>query len=97
MLVLIQFLFRLAFGLAAAMVATPHKKVSSGFFRVHLQVLLGLNVFVALLCYLQHISVGVAGLAAILSYFGTVMWLYEKPRPGYVLLTLVSAADIIGA
>ena len=38
---LVEFLFRLTFGVATAMALTPAKWVTSGFFRVHLWVLLG--------------------------------------------------------
>ena len=42
------FVFRLSFGLAVAMAWTPFRYVNSGFYRVHLWVLLGLNTFAAL-------------------------------------------------
>ena len=45
--VLIEFVFRLAFGLTAAMAVTSARDVTSGFFRVHLWVGLGLNTFSA--------------------------------------------------
>ena len=45
--ILVQFLFRLAFGLAAAMALTSPRWVTPGFYRVHLWVGLGINTFVA--------------------------------------------------
>ena len=45
---LADFLFRLTFGVAAAMTGISSKDVSSGFFRVHLWVLLGLQTLAAL-------------------------------------------------
>jgi hypothetical protein len=45
---LVEFLFRLTFGIAAAMALTPARLVSSGFFRVHLWVLMGLATLAAL-------------------------------------------------
>ena len=50
---LIQFVFRLTFGVALAMAITPARHVSSGFYRVHLWVLMGLNTFAALAIYSQ--------------------------------------------
>ena len=51
MLILTQFLFRLSFGLAMAMAVTSPKRVTSGYFRNHLYVLLGLNVLAALVAW----------------------------------------------
>jgi hypothetical protein len=45
---LVEFLFRLTFGIAVAMALTPARLVSSGFFRVHLWVLMGLQTLAAL-------------------------------------------------
>ena len=44
---LTQFLYRLSFGLAAGMAVTSPRLVTSGFFRNHLYVVLGLNVLAA--------------------------------------------------
>ena len=41
------------FGVALAMAITPSKHVSSGFYRVHLWVLMGLNTFAALAVFSQ--------------------------------------------
>ena len=49
--ILVEFLFRLTFGVAAAMALTPPRQVTSGFFRVHLWVLLGLQTLAALALY----------------------------------------------
>lgn len=97
--ILTQFVFRLAFGLALAMSLTPSRLVPSGFYRVHLYVLLGLNVLATL------VAVGardqfelwppVAG--ALVSYAGAVVWLYEKPRAGIVLLVAVTGLALLGA
>lgn len=45
---LVEFLFRLTFGIALAMALTPAHLVSGGFFRVHLWVLMGLQTLAAL-------------------------------------------------
>lgn len=92
--ILIQFVFRLALGLAATMALTSPKQVDSGFFRVHLWVLLGLGTFGSLVAYSRQsmfeqptlvlaLAIGVT----VLSYVGSVVWLYEKTTMG--MLTLI--------
>jgi hypothetical protein len=97
--VLTQFIFRLGFGLALAMACTSPRLVVSGFFRVHLWVLLGLNVLATMVAWTapQRFSLWPPVAAAVLSYVGSVVWLYEKPRAGRVLLWLVSGVCITGA
>jgi hypothetical protein len=97
--ILIQFVLRLSFGLALGMALTPPRQVTSGYYRNHLYVLLGLNVLATLAAlggsdrwaYLLPLA------AAILSYAGSVCWLYEKPRAGLVALVLVAAVSLAGA
>lgn len=99
--ILVQFLFRMSFGLAFAMAITPSKHVTSGFFRVHLWVTLGLNTFASALVFLlpsefpdgRQFGFG-GGFAAVLSYIGAVVWLYEKPRIGIVFLWLVAVVNL---
>ena len=43
LVILCQFLFRLSLGMAAGMGATSPRRVTSGYFRNHLYVLMGLN------------------------------------------------------
>lgn len=98
---LVQFLLRLSFGLATAMVVTPAKWVTSGFFRVHLWVLMGLGTFTALAIssrwtwYAAHSSPSIVlGLtigAAALSYLGAIAWMYEARQLGKALLLVVAA------
>lgn len=102
--ILVQFVFRLAFGLAAAMSLTSSKEVTAGFFRVHLWVVMGLNTFVAALAWSlpdivpQAASVRwLATVGAILSYVGAVAWLYEGHRTGRILLVLVTVVNVVGA
>jgi hypothetical protein len=98
MYVLSQFLFRLAFGMAAAMAASSPRLVTSGYFRVHLYVILGLNTLAAMVAVASPeyaLWPPVAG--AILSYLGAVAWLYEKPLAGRLFLVLVSAVALAGA
>jgi hypothetical protein len=99
--ILIQFLFRMSFGLSLAMFATSSKHVTSGFFRVHLWVLLGLNTFAACVVYLildDLPSVGrlVVGpiASAIVCYVGAVMWLYELPIAGKIALAVNAALAV---
>lgn len=100
LVVLIQFVFRVTFGVACAMGITSSKLVTSGFFRVHLWVLMGLNTLAGLCIYTQreslhtkfdHVSV-VLGFAiglAVASYLGGAFWLYEKAGAGKAILYLV--------
>jgi hypothetical protein len=95
---LVQFLLRLTFGLAVGMAVTSPRLVSSGYFRNHLYVTLGLSTLAALVA--MNLSTPVAGFsaaAAVLSYVGSVCWLYESKRAGVVVLWLVAAAALVGA
>lgn len=95
---LIQFLLRLSFGLAAGMAITSSKKVTSGYFRNHLYVTLGLTTLAAMVSYyvardVLWYAVG----AAAASYVGSVFWLYEKAAAGRVFLILVTLTAAGGA
>lgn len=99
--VLVQFVFRLSFGMALAMAGTPSRLVTSGFYRVHLWVLMGLNTFAALAIWSGRESLAgapaVLGLAislVLLSYAGAVAWLYERKRVGTAALLLIVAAAL---
>lgn len=104
---LIQFVFRLSFGLALAMAVTPSKLVTSGFYRVHLWVLLGLNTLAGLAAFFQRDPVEsngpwgwvlvIAIFAAAVSYVGAILWLYERSRAGKIAILLVAAATLTGA
>ncbi len=101
---LVAFVLRLAFGLAAAMSLTSARSVTSGYFRVHLWVVLGLNTFASVLLLLVPESVPHARrivvftmLAGLLSYMGSVLWLYELPRAGRCALISVAALNLIAA
>lgn len=101
--ILVQFLFRLAFGLAAAMAWTSPQQVTAGFFRVHLWVGLGISTFVAGMLYLlpqfesRSMLLVTAIAAAVASYIGAVIWLYERLRAGRVLLAAVALINLWGA
>ncbi len=105
---LIQFVFRLTFGVALAMAVTPSKHVSSGFYRVHLWVLMGLNTFAALAVYSQteslagvltnwQLPLALAIALAVLCYVGSVIWLYEKSDLGTAVIVLVAAGSLLAA
>jgi hypothetical protein len=97
---LFQFLSRLSFGLSLVMgLAISARAVPSGFFRGHSLVLLGITVLAALIAFNQpgdrfwYLSTA----AAVASYFGSVAWLYEKPRVGKCALLTVSMLSLFHA
>lgn len=80
------------------MAVTSPKEVTSGFFRVHLWVLLGLGTFGSLVAYSRaeffdqpKLLLGLAITVTVLSYVGSVIWLYEKHRAGQTSLWLITA------
>ena len=103
--ILIQFVFRLTLGLAGTMALTSPKQVDSGFFRVHLWVVLGLGTFGSLVAYSRQstelfeqptIVLGLAIAATVLSYIGSVVWLYERPKSGIgVILAVVLVTFVL--
>lgn len=104
--ILVQFVFRLTFGMALAMAATPSTVVTAGFYRVHLWVLMGLNTFASLALFSSLSSdadfaakaaFGVAVGITFLSYVGAVIWLYEKRQAGLMVLLLVMVGGAAGA
>ena len=102
--ILAQFIFRLCFGLAAMMAVTSPKQVGSGFYRVNLWVLLGLDTFASLIVFSSpamstrpSLLLGLSIFAAVLAYVGSVVWLYELRRPGVILLGLVAATNFLAA
>jgi hypothetical protein len=96
---LVQFLFRMSFGLALGMAITSPRKVTSGYYRNHLYVLLGLNVLATLVALSapDRFALWPALSAAILSYLGSVCWLYEKAGPGILALAAIAAVTLVGA
>lgn len=100
---LVQFIFRLTFGMALAMGVTPPKLVTSGYYRVHLWVLMGLNTLASLAIFsnrsYEHwqLVFGLAVGITIASYIGAVVWLYEKSTIGLVFLYGIALAALIAA
>jgi len=93
-----QFLLRLAFGLAVGMAITSSRQVTSGFYRNHLYVTLGLTTLAAMvLAKISPIEMWIAIAAAIISYIGSAAWLYEAKRFGKLTLWLVAACSITAA
>ena len=98
MALLVQFLLRLTFGLALGMFITSSKRVTSGYFRNHLYVTLGLASLASLLCVsVAPEAFWYAVVAAICSYLSSVYWLFEKPAPGKLMLMIVALAAWQGA
>ncbi len=96
MILLLQFVLRLVFGLAAGMALTSPKQVTSGYFRNHLYVTLGLAMLAALVSRTAAATAfWPAMLAAGASYVGAVCWLYEKWRAGVFSLLLVAGLALL--
>ena len=93
---LADFVVRLAFGLALAMALTSPARVTSGYFRNHMYVLLGLNVMATLAAFAdqERLAVWPVFTAAVASYVGAVAWLYEKPWPGIFALVLIAVLEL---
>ena len=95
---LTQFLLRLSFGLAVGMAITSSRQVTSGFFRNHLYVTLGLTTLAAMvLAKIAPFEMWIAIAAAVLSYIGSAAWLYEAKRFGNLMLWLVAACSLAAA
>lgn len=89
-LILIEFLLRLIFGVGLAMFITSSKEVTSGFFRVHLWVLMGLATFGAMVAYLPLSTSAEAGETA-------RQLLQTLERWQFGLLVMVAVVSYIGA
>lgn len=95
---LIQFLLRLSFGLAAGMAITSPAKVTSGYFRNNLYVTLGLTTLAAMVSYsAAPTAFWYCVAAAVASYVGAVCWLYERTSAGKISLLLVMMMSSVGA
>jgi hypothetical protein len=105
---LVQFVFRITFGLTLAMAMTPAARVTSGFFRVHLWVLMGINTLASLALYSQleqfrqalsqpTLALTLAIGLAVTSYVAAVIWLYERHDLGRLLLVVLTVASLIAA
>jgi hypothetical protein len=104
---LVEFLFRLTFGVAVAMAVTPSRWVTSGFYRVHLWVLMGLQTLAALAlgsipanslesAALLRDQFWLAVTAASISYSGAIVWMYDKKWLGKLMIVAVAGCALAG-
>lgn len=92
-LILIEFLLRLIFGIGLAMFITSSRLVTSGFFRVHLWVLMGLATFAALVAYVPLSTPPVQGE----SVSAALQGLRDLERLQFGLLVSVAIVSYVGA
>lgn len=102
--ILIEFVFRLSLGMSLAMAVTPARFVTSGFYRVHLWVIMGLATFSGLMIYSSRTAAEapahlgpqliLAIVIAVVSYLGAVIWMYEANRAGVISLLLIAALSL---
>lgn len=99
MSILLQFIYRLSFGMALATALVSPRQVPSGYFRVQTYVLLGFNVLATLLVWPQRYPpvLGLAIALAVLSYVGSVAWLYEATRAARSALWLLAGGAGLAA
>jgi hypothetical protein len=97
--ILTQFILRLTFGLALGMALTDPRQVTSGYYRNHLYVLLGLNVLATMAAFSAPDRLALAPplIAAVLCYAGSLAWLFERASAGIVLLAALSVVALWGA
>ena len=83
---LVDFLCRFGWGLAAALVITPATLVPAGFFRVNLLVVLGIATFAALLGFqaMPPAAWVLPAAAAVAAWIGSIAWFAERPRGGMI-------------
>src|SRR4051794_25627843 len=85
--------------MALGMALTDSRQVTSGYYRNHLYVLLGLNVLATMVAFSAPDRFALAPplIAAILCYVGSLAWLFERASAGIVLLAALSAVALWGA
>ncbi|MFM7207738.1 MAG: hypothetical protein ACKO4T_13840 [Planctomycetaceae bacterium] len=84
MRLLVDFLCRLGFGMAAALAVTPAAVVPAGFFRVNLLVVLGLASVAAFLAWVEVPGTAwlPAAAAAVVAWIGSIAWYAERTTGG---------------
>jgi hypothetical protein len=90
---LVDFLCRFGWGLAAALVITPAAVVPAGFFRTNLLVVLGIATFAALLG-LQVMPPAtwiLPAAAAVAAWLGSIAWFAERIRGGRLCCAATAA------
>jgi hypothetical protein len=97
MSLLVDFLCRFGWGLAAALVITPATLVPAGFFRTNLLVVLGLATFAALLGgqAMPAATWLFPAAAAVAAWLGSIAWFAERIRGGR--LCCVATAALLAA
>lgn len=97
MRLLVDFLCRFGWGLAAALAITPAALVPAGFFRVNLLVVLGLASVAAFLARAEVPGPAwmLAAAAAVVSWIGSIAWFGERVRAG--VASCVLAAVLLAA
>ncbi|MFM9025767.1 MAG: hypothetical protein ACKON7_10585 [Planctomycetaceae bacterium] len=101
MRLLLDFLARFGWGLAAGLVITSPAAVTAGFFRVNSLVIMGLATFAALLAPAAGGAWPLPAAAAVTAWLASVAWLGEKRRPGLALVAvtalLMGVATVLAA
>jgi len=94
MSLLVDFLCRFSWGLAAALSITPATLVPAGFFRVNLLVVLGLASVAAFLARAEVSGPawGLAAAAGLAAWIGSVAWFGERTRIGMLLCRIAAIA-----
>ncbi len=94
--VLVQFALRLAFGLCFALFAVSSQQVTSGFFRIQLWIVMGLDTLAGLVLLANHESRTATMIfaGAFLAYGGATGWLYERRAWGNALTVLAMALNV---
>jgi hypothetical protein len=93
MRLLVDFLCRFGWGMAAALAITPAALVPAGFFRVNLLVVLGLASVAAFLARAEApgpVWMLAAG-AAVVAWLGSIAWFGERTRAGMTLCRVAAA------
>jgi len=101
MRLLVEFLCRCGWGLAAALAATPAALVPAGFFRANLLVVLGIASVAAFLARVEVPGtawIAAAG-AALTAWIGSIAWYAERTRGGVaacrVAAVVLAAATVL--
>ena len=91
------------------MLLTPARLITSGFYRVHLWVLMGVGTFASLMLYgqlagqteqvrtilMQQFSLAI--FVSVVSYLGAVIWMYEQRLAGKIALAIVAGSSLWAA
>jgi len=93
MRLLVDFLCRFGWGMAAALAITPATLVPAGFFRVNLLVVLGLASVAAFLARAEVAGPAwlLAAGAAVVAWIGSIAWFGERTQAGMTLCRVTAA------